>query len=503
MHSRMNSCRRAAGFSLIELLVVLLVIALLLAIVVPGLIASIPERNLAAAGDKFANDVNYARAKAEASGNNVFLAFVTEPDVRQVQYATDWTNTPPDVVTANTPGDGQSFNVPPNSGVSRVARRYYIVEERPRSRADGSPYTYLDWLNDYDEWVGGNGNYPVEPMFPFDALKTASLGVLPDPGLGPFNRVAAPIAFNPLDLSQVSSGGSYEDVHIAFRPLNGGDWLTGNALDQARKNFCIADEQEILAYDQNTDGAGAGGELRSYDPVPGGQDPLNPFPGSHGDHPRLLDQVTDYVLLKLVELPDHVFFMNPWKDEWCIGWEDIGNDRLYEVRNMQFLQYLWQFGSDGEVSLAKWTFDPETFPDGSTAGIVHGTVDVVDDIPLVRPMWMVIDECVDFGSNVNTYAGFGFGATANLVDNRKSNQQASGRMFTLWTLNGKYYVDDYTPNDGAKAISYDDPRLNLDIRVNAGGDVALTDLRAEMEYSALVAREYGYNQNFLVPVAEN
>ena len=46
MSSRDVRRLNAAGFSLIELMVVLLVIALLLAIVVPGLIASIPERNL-------------------------------------------------------------------------------------------------------------------------------------------------------------------------------------------------------------------------------------------------------------------------------------------------------------------------------------------------------------------------------------------------------------------------------------------------------------------------
>lgn len=507
MISRIVRTRRAAGFSLIELMVVLMVIALLLAIVVPTLIASIPERNLAAAGDTFANDINYARSKAESSGNRVFLAFETRPDVRQIQYPVDFGANPPQEITANTPGDGFSFNVPPNPGVARVATAYYIVEERPRFNDDGSPYTYLDWLDDYDEWAAGNGNYPVEPMFPYDALATASLGTLPDPGLGAFNRQAAPIGMSMLDLSDVSTGGTYASLHITNHGLNGGDWFAEDPTDQPRKIFCIADEQEILSYDQNPDGAGAGGDPRSYDPVPGGQDPVNPHPGSHGDHPRLLDQVVDYVLLKRVKLPDHVFFMNPWTDQWVVGWEDVAGGRSYEVRNLQFLQYLWQFSADGKVSLAKWTYDPEPFPDGSVGGnpplIVHGNVQVVDDIPQVRPLWMVIDECVDFGSNIAAYPGADFGAGANLVNNRKSNQRASGRMFTLWSLNGKYYVDDYTPNDGAKALSYDDPRLNLEINVNAGGDVALSDTASNMEYSALVAREYGYSQNFLMPANLN
>ena len=46
------------GFSLVELLVVMLIFAILMSIAVPSLIASQPERNLAAAGDGFANTFN-------------------------------------------------------------------------------------------------------------------------------------------------------------------------------------------------------------------------------------------------------------------------------------------------------------------------------------------------------------------------------------------------------------------------------------------------------------
>jgi len=64
-------------------------------------------------------------------------------------------------------------------------------------------------------------------------------------------------------------------------------------------------------------------------------------------------------------------------------------------------------------------------------------------------------------------------------------------MFCFWPLNGKYYVSDYTPNDGARRISEDDPRLNLSYNYDGTGD--------ETDQMPLVAREYGYSQNFLVP----
>ena len=81
--------RVTRGFSLIELLVVLLIFAILIGIAVPTLTANLPERHLAAAGDMFANDINYARAKAQSTGNPVYLAFVTQPDARQVDAGRD------------------------------------------------------------------------------------------------------------------------------------------------------------------------------------------------------------------------------------------------------------------------------------------------------------------------------------------------------------------------------------------------------------------------------
>ena len=83
----------AKGFSLIELLVVLLIFAILIAIAVPSLIASQPERNLAAAAERFANDMNYARSKAEATGNTVFVGFQFGMDEDNIEGRVDETET--------------------------------------------------------------------------------------------------------------------------------------------------------------------------------------------------------------------------------------------------------------------------------------------------------------------------------------------------------------------------------------------------------------------------
>lgn len=473
------------GFSLVELLVVLLIFAILVSIAVPSLIASQPERNLAAAGDKFANDFNYSRAKAEATGNNVYLAFEFYPDERQVEGFWD----PENDSTQQSPTlNGLTYINPGNPGIARVAKSYYIVEERPRFKDDDSPYTYLDWLDDYDKWDYDQDvfRYPVDPMFPYSVEDSYASVVIPDPSRGPINAMVAPLSAYPQDMRTGDEDTTFEQRYrVLPADLTGtGGWRDAEREDQQFKIFCLADDLEILAYDQNLDHAGyvSGDEIpRTYDPIPGGAN--GGYPGSHGDHPRLRDQVVDYVLLKRVTLPEHVFFLNPWQNSWVVGWEDLPGGRLYDSQDMQFLQYLWQFSPSGEVALAEWGYDPEPFPDGHFGGMVHGNVVERPGITTAHMMWMVLEECVDFGSSSAV------SRASLLTEGRKANQAFSGRSFCFWPLNGKYYVADYVPNDGARRIDRDNPLLNKNY--NPGPDP--TD---EMP---LVSREVGYSQNFLVP----
>lgn len=478
----LQGAMRRRGFSLIELLVVLLIFAILVAIAVPSLISSLPERNLAAAGDQFANDFNYCRAKAEATGNQIYMGFEFSADPLQVEGW--WDDSVQPMAPAEYPTKrGVSFIPPANPGVSRTARAYYIVEARPRYKADGAPMTYLDWLIALDEWDNSDNDppYPVEPLFPFSVPDTLAAGTLPDPTLGAFNAIAAPLVAYPQDMRGGSPSTVY-DVRFRYLPddLNGsGGWLDGDPDDQQFKLFCVADEATILAYDQNVDYVN---NQRTYDPVPGGA--AGGHSGSHGDHPKLLDQVVDYVLLKRVELPEYVYLVNPWKNSWVVGWEGPTNNRRFEVQDMQYLQNFFVFNPHGEIDLATWSYDPESFPDGSVANLNHGTIASRSGMPVVRSVWLTIEECLDFGGN-STYA------RANLSEARKVNQTSSGRMMSFWPLNGKYYVTDYTPNDGTRKLELDDPRLNLDFN-DATNDV-------ESDEMPLVAREYGYAQNFLVP----
>lgn len=504
-----ESCNRRRGVTLVELLVVLLIFGILMSIAIPSLISSQPQRNLAAAGDRFAQDFNYARAKAEATKNRVFLAFETAPDVAQVEGHFIASST---TATTSPTLNGNSYITPGNPGVSRRATSYIIVEERPRFKrnpqgavlgnsatdAQGEKYTYLDWLNEFDRWDSADNNpaYPVEPMFPYSVVDTAALGTGIDPKLGPFNAVAAPLLTYTQDIAVLGGASDYTARHLSNVRAGGIDWSAGNANDQQFKIFCVEDQDSIVAMDDNVLNAAG---MRFYD--------------SSADNPRLQDQVVDYVLLKRVALPDHCAFINPWKDSWVVSWEDTDSDGdpdNFFRQDMQFLQYLWTFEPPGRAStfggvkLGTWTYDPEIASTGSLwTGQTHGTVAVFDDLSAARHMWMVLDEVLESGApalypptagNPGNHGAvtsvLGGTNAGNREGNKKTNLSGAGRMFTFWSMGSKYYVDEYTPNDVGKEIAEDDPRLNA--------NYVISGLEGDIE-TPLVAREFGYTRNFLVP----
>jgi prepilin-type N-terminal cleavage/methylation domain-containing protein len=463
VQSRKGGILRAGGFSLIELLVVITILAILMAIVIPSLISSQPSRNLAAASERFGLDVKYAMQTAQSSGNDVIIGFDFDVNPSNIEEARN-----PDGTLINATYNGTEFINPGNPGAARVATRYYIVEARKRWRdevivggaAAGQPnfqrsdepsylipYTYLDWLNLYDAYQNGRvPGPPVEPLFPYEQ----GIG---EPRNGDFNAFATPRYVYPLDMLDTSTVSYLNRFLPSGTPL----WINGDREDQVYKMFCVADREEILDYDQN--------------PITRDDNGLR-IAGAE-DSPLLAEQIVDYVLLKEIDLPDHVFMINPTHNYWATDFEDTSGGIVANYQDMQFLQHLWVFHPSGEIALADWGYDTQ----GDNNVFVHGQLAEHKETPMPHCAWLTTDEVVEDVFDGDSDAG------GSPFNEKKPQLASQGRMFVLWPLNGQYEVLDYAPNDIAKgsveqAISDNTlPTVNND--------------------EVLKKRELGYNQNFL------
>jgi len=448
------------GFSMIELLVVITILAILMAIVIPSLISSQPARNLAASSERFGLDVKYAMQTSQSTGNDVIIGFDYDVNPSNIEDARN----PDGTLVGSTFVNGQFVN-PGNPGAARVTTRYYIIEARKRwrdevlvggatagttySRSDEPkyliPYTYLDWLNLYDAYANGKvASPPVEPLFPY----SEGLG---EPRNGDFNAFAAPRYVYPMNMADTGLT-PYLTRFLPGTPL----WANGNRGDQVYKMFCVADRQEILDYDQA--------------PITRDSNGLR-LPGSE-DSATLKDQIVDYVLLKEVDLPDHVYLINPTHNYWVTDFSTTSSGIVSNFQDMQFLQHLWVFHPSGEIALADWGYDTQ----GDNSIFVHGQVMERKEAPLPHCAWMTTDEVVEDIFDGDTQNGSPF-------NERKPQQASNGRLFVLWPLNGQYEVLDYAPNDFGKG--------SLQQTIAAGGLPTITDDEVSKK------RELGYNQNFL------
>ncbi|MEP0813797.1 MAG: prepilin-type N-terminal cleavage/methylation domain-containing protein [bacterium] len=501
---------RKLGFTLIEMLVVMLIVGGLLAIALRGLIGSKAERELAGSVDTFASDLRWARSQAEKTGNMVYVAFLYEFDPNQIE--------PPFGLTANDEvwGTGEAV-APDNPGVRRVCKGYIIVEARPRfhtgppdasirsnaansiqytysqwgtptadgiqyAKPAGVPYTYRDYLGDL--WMatqGYPGTYraPLEPVYPRDDAATNLL--LSNNSLARddynINRESVPRIFYPFMLYgdassgttyQVSSGYVGDDYNAAIATNDLAFFRSPDV--QACKVFDTGNRDEILEYN-----ADYSSEVKTV------IDGSNTYQVEDQkfdigiDHPRMKDQIVDHIVILERRLGEHVFLVNPHKAKFLV--KHYGNpsvDGVYE--DFQFLQFLIAIDPQGRATLREWGYRPEAFPPSSpqdNADLVHGSVLLRSGIPMVRSVFMVTDECLDLE-----------GATAQIAKNAASNREGNGRVYSYWPLSGKYYIDSYTPNDRQFFIPDNDARLNVN--------------DAASDYGNWIP-SYGYQRNYLVP----
>ncbi len=445
--------RDNAGYSLVELMVVLVIIAIIIGVAIPSIKNGQSQRELANSVGLFATNVQYAMTEARKSGQRVFLGFKYAYDQSQIEAPLGYA--PSDSMYAS-----GSLIVPDNPGVRRIAAGYYIVKESLRTwpeatviaaseyvKAEGSPYTYLDFLNELD--LGRN---PKEPVYPINLDKTSASGANTQ---GSFvNRTSTPKFFYPINLD---TGTTYNGSYLGNAFQTGVLSFRVDAGLQDNKLFCTNDAEEIQTYDV------------AYDP---NDDVLTYEPGI--DHPKLSEQITDYVLLKELDFAPSVYAMNPYQDKFLVQYDSTVGASSEVYADFQSLQFIYCFNPDGSVELFEWTYDPEPFPDGSTgpsAGLVHGRLQKRPCAPDIIYFFFVTEEVIDPERNYSIkYA-------------RRSQNTASGRLFAIWPLNGRFYVDDYAPNDYGQTL--DGWQQKLDISNAASGFGQYIPV-------------YAYRRNFLV-----
>ena len=91
--TRVAPPRRAAGFTMIELMIVLAIVAILLRVAAPGLSRQASARALAAQSSEFMAALRFARAQAQQRGSAVTIcasAPAAPPPSCQGVHATDW-----------------------------------------------------------------------------------------------------------------------------------------------------------------------------------------------------------------------------------------------------------------------------------------------------------------------------------------------------------------------------------------------------------------------------
>lgn len=430
---------RCRAFTLIELLVVLVVIGIVLSIAVPSLLSGRSQRVLVASSSRFYTDLQWAIGEAQKSGNNFYLAFKWDFDQDELLGHRDDLGNASDRSSFDRQADtwfGNSFYPPDNPGVRRVATGYYIIKEAPRFwsvpaqpgnapitelPAEGTPYTYLDFLNELDKHQN-DPSYPapLEPQYPFSLSRTREVGGQVS---GPFvNRNSVPKLFYPL---KMSTNSTYAQAFIGDQFASGDITFFSNPELQANKVFCVADAEEILLYDRVDPNPNDG--VRTYEP--------------NEDHPRLNDQIYDYVLVRDVDLPEGIYLINPWKNLY-----PVALDRS-DYADFQFIQFIYRIGSDGSFRLYEWTYSPEPFPDGSNgvnAGLVHGTLQLRLSSPEFFYFFFTTEEVV---SPEDHY---------DIKDTRRAQMRDFGRVITVWPLNSRLVADPYAPNDSNAPIIPED-----------------------------------------------